>query len=110
MDPAPTRAASGEPSHPHANLTPTRDKNPDDQSDDHARERSGLEGDVARAAGAHETMLVHRTGVRVEAMAGTGAADAVGDINPRLVGSPAWTLPLRRSRNSTISESLGTVD
>jgi hypothetical protein len=55
-------------------------------------------------------VLVHRTGVRVAAMAGTGAADAVGATNPRLVGSSAWTLPLRRSGNSTITESLGTVD
>jgi hypothetical protein len=42
VEPAPTRATSGEPSHPDAILTPTRGKNPDDQPDDHADERSGL--------------------------------------------------------------------
>jgi hypothetical protein len=34
VEPAPTRATSGEPSHPDASLTPTRDKNPDDHQDD----------------------------------------------------------------------------
>jgi hypothetical protein len=42
VDPAPTRATSGEPSHPDASLTTTRDQNPDDRRDDHAGERSGL--------------------------------------------------------------------
>jgi hypothetical protein len=30
VEPAPTRATSGEPSHPDAILTPTPDQNPDD--------------------------------------------------------------------------------
>jgi hypothetical protein len=42
VEPAPTRATSGQPSHPNATLTPTRDQTPDDGMDDHARERSGL--------------------------------------------------------------------
>jgi hypothetical protein len=42
VEPAPTRATSGEPSHPDASLTPTRDQTPDDGRNDHARERSGL--------------------------------------------------------------------
>jgi hypothetical protein len=42
VEPAPTRAASGDPSHPHAILALTRDQTPDDSQDDHARERSGL--------------------------------------------------------------------
>jgi hypothetical protein len=42
VEPAPTRATSGEPSHPNATLTRTRDQNPDDDRDDHGHERSGL--------------------------------------------------------------------
>jgi hypothetical protein len=42
VEPASTRATSGEPSHPHVSLTLTRDKNPDDAPNDQARERSGL--------------------------------------------------------------------
>src|SRR3954471_15979685 len=42
VEPAPTRATSGKPSHPDASLTPTRDKNPGDRPHDHDRERSGL--------------------------------------------------------------------
>ena len=42
MEPAPTRATSGEPSHPDAILTPTQGKDPDDDPHDHDRERSGL--------------------------------------------------------------------
>jgi hypothetical protein len=42
VDPATTRTTSGEPSHPDAILTPTRDKNPDDHEPRKARERSGL--------------------------------------------------------------------
>jgi integrase len=42
VEPVPTRATSGEPSHPDATLTPTRDENPDGGPHDHGRERSGL--------------------------------------------------------------------
>jgi hypothetical protein len=45
VEPAPTRATSAEPSHSHATLPPTRDKNPDDGRNDHGRERSGLIGE-----------------------------------------------------------------
>src|SRR3954469_17391909 len=42
VEPAPTRATSGKPSHPDATLTATRDENPDDHRNDHDGERSGL--------------------------------------------------------------------
>jgi hypothetical protein len=42
VEPAPTRATSADPSHPHATLPPTRDEDPDGHRDDHGRERSGL--------------------------------------------------------------------
>ena len=48
MEPAPTRATSGQPSHPNATLTPTRDQTPDDGKDDHARERFGLAAYAAK--------------------------------------------------------------
>ena len=41
VEPAPTRATSAKPSHSDARLTTTRDQNPNDERDDHARERSG---------------------------------------------------------------------
>jgi hypothetical protein len=44
VEPASTRATSGEPSDPHATFMPPRDENPDDPQDDHAHERSGLGG------------------------------------------------------------------
>lgn len=49
MDPAPTRTASGEPSHPDAILTTTRDQNPDDHEQRRPDERSRLDRRRAQA-------------------------------------------------------------
>src|SRR3954468_9727770 len=54
VEPAPTRATSGKPSHPDATLTATRDENPDDHQNDHGGERSGLDTPLLREAAATE--------------------------------------------------------
>jgi hypothetical protein len=59
-EPAPTRATSGEPSHPIAILTTTRDENPDDPRHDHRGERSGLIDDALGALDTHNEVSARK--------------------------------------------------
>ena len=93
MEPAPARATSGEPSHPHANLAPTRDTSPDDPETIMPMEGRELARWQVPAVGRGASVAAAVS--RRPFFARSGPSYSVSSSRPanRACGSPAHGLP-----------------
>jgi hypothetical protein len=103
VDPATTRTTSGEPSHPDAILTPTRDKNPDDHEPRKARERSGLGGSGALLFAFDLLLRDRRKAERAQAELIVHYVIEPPSSRPQGV-VPVWSITVRNHSNLPITD------